>query len=76
MNSFIECQNNRKELNVLDHSQGKQYGRRKNLTPMVLSSCHTTSIPTPESKEEAENTEVRILSGFFTQATETVHSFY
>ena len=76
MNSFIECQNNRKELNVLDHSQGKQYGQRKNLTPIVLSSCHTTSITTPESKEEVENTEVRILSGFFTQATETVHSFY
>ncbi|KAF4013702.1 hypothetical protein G4228_004688 [Cervus hanglu yarkandensis] len=37
---------------------GKQYGQRKNLTPKVLSSCHTTSITTPENKEEAENTEV------------------
>ncbi|XP_061002191.1 chorionic somatomammotropin hormone 1-like [Dama dama] len=40
---------------------GKQYGQRKNLTPKVLSSCHTTSITTPESKEEAENTEDKIL---------------
>ncbi|KAB0356349.1 hypothetical protein FD754_000505 [Muntiacus muntjak] len=40
---------------------GKQYGQSKNLTPKVLNSCHTTSITTPESKKEAENTEDKIL---------------
>ena len=40
MNSFIECQNNPKELNVLDHSQNKQYGEGKNFTSKVINSCH------------------------------------
>ena len=76
MNSFIECQNNPKELNVLDHSQNKQYGEGKNFTSKVINSCHTEFMTTPNNKEAAANTEVRILSGFFTWATETVHSCY
>ena len=76
MNSFIECQNNPKELNVLDHSQNTQFGKGKNFTSKVINSCHTKSITTRDNKEAAANTEVRILSGFFTRATETVHSCY
>ena len=66
MNSFIECQNNPRGLNVLDHSQDKQYGQGRNFISKVLKSYHTNSIINPDNKEEAEHTQVRILSGFFT----------
>ena len=69
MSSFIECQINHKELNVLDHSQDKQFGQGKNFISKVLNSCHTESIITPDNKDEAEHTQVRILSGFFTWAS-------
>lgn len=68
LSSFIECQNNPKELNVLDHSQDKQLDQGKNFISKVLNSCHTESITTPDNKE-AEHTQVRILSGFFIWAS-------
>uniref|UniRef100_A0A4W2C585 Prolactin n=1 Tax=Bos indicus x Bos taurus TaxID=30522 RepID=A0A4W2C585_BOBOX len=57
VSSFIECQNNLKELNVLDHSQDKQFGQGKNFISRVLNSCHTESIITPDNKDEAEHTQ-------------------
>lgn len=75
MNSFIECQNNPTEFNVLDHSQDEQYGQGINSESKVIN-CHTSSITTPNNKAEAINTEVRILPGFFTRATETVQLCY
>uniref|UniRef100_A0A4W2FHQ4 Prolactin n=1 Tax=Bos indicus x Bos taurus TaxID=30522 RepID=A0A4W2FHQ4_BOBOX len=41
----------------------KQFGQGKNFISRVLNSCHTESIITPDNKDEAEHTQVRILSG-------------
>ena len=64
MGSFIECPNNPNELNLLDCFQDKRYAQGKGFITMALNSCHTSSLPTPEDKEQAQQTHVSLLSGF------------
>ncbi|KAI4530860.1 hypothetical protein MG293_018718 [Ovis ammon polii] len=59
--SFIECPNNPNELNLLDRFQDKRYAQGKGFITMALNSCHTSSLPTPEDKEQAQQTHHEVL---------------
>ncbi|KAI4560952.1 hypothetical protein MJG53_017581 [Ovis ammon polii x Ovis aries] len=61
LRSFIECPNNPNELNLLDRFQDKRYAQGKGFITMALNSCHTSSLPTPEDKEQAQQTHHEVL---------------
>lgn len=66
MGSFIQCPNNTNSVNLLDHFQDKRYAQGRGFITKAINSCHTSSLSTPEDKEQAQQVHVSLLSRFFT----------
>ena len=60
------------QLNLFYHFQEKQYAQGKGFITRAINSCHTSSIPTPEDKEQAQKIHVSPLYRLLTKTTEAV----
>lgn len=76
MGSLIQSNAQITLTEMLDHFQDKRYAQGRGFITKTINSCHTSSLSTPEDKEQAQQINVSLLSRFLTQTTEAVRWYY
>lgn len=51
-------------IEILDHFQDKRYAQGRGFITKTINSCHTSSLSTPEDKEQAQQIKVSLFPGF------------